>query len=310
MPTSAEPPERLTRAQQQHATLEAFRAAGGDRASAAERLGLDAQALENRLRELGIVRQAAALTRAGPPGPRGMQVRRPGERVVRVRPSAPVPPPLPKRGAGRPPKGRVSLGASAQRDRSELQGDAGRALLGELIRAHRGHGPTLLRRLNDLFVAPRGRALTEDDLGRLLERHGLQQVAEKAAAERLLVLLEQHRGDLQRIADTLKVSRSELCRDLVRRGQWENFERARDRYRRDVFAKPLGEQAFLLLERRSMLSDLGALADLDRQLGEACRSAWAKATGGDRATRIRHLAALMPLSEERAVTLAAHFHLR
>jgi hypothetical protein len=260
--------------------------------------------------ELDASTKAPAEPKRAPARAKGVvRVRKPSEKRVHVRPTAPVPPTLPKRGANRPPRGRLTLGASAYRDRAELHSAKGRQLLLELIAAHRGHRPTLLRRMNDLFGSSKRRPMGEAELDALLARHDLAAEVEARSLERLKLLLQQNRGDLGRVASTLKLSPKELRKDLERRGEWEAFERARDRYRREVFALPISEQAFLLLHRRPHLADLGALAPLEKQLGDTSRGAWEKCRGEAEVGPLPRFVRLLAISEQRAAELAAHFGL-
>jgi len=111
------------------------------------------------------------------------------------------------------------------------------------------------------------------------------------------------------VAKKLKLSPAELKKDLEQRGLWAEAERMRDRFRRELFSKPLGEQARMLLTRGRYLRELGAQDALERHVREEVERAWTVAHDAPASERVQKLAARLAISEEVAEDLMARFRL-
>jgi hypothetical protein len=225
-----------------------------------------------------------------------------------VRPSAPVPPPLPKRGAGRPPKGRLVLGTPATRELRELERAEGKAELRELLQAYKGNRTALLTRLAAVFRAPKGK-LTPEQLDALLARHGLTAEAEALELDNLRFLFAHARGDLSAVAKRLKLTPEALQQSLTERGLWAEAERLRDRYRRELFGRPLAELVNTLLLRGKYLRELGAAEALERHVREEVERHWPAAASAPASERAKKLAARLAVPESAARELIHRFRL-
>ncbi|MBS2029219.1 MAG: hypothetical protein JST54_15055 [Deltaproteobacteria bacterium] len=296
-----------SRDEQRQEVLAALAASHGDLERTAKKLGLSTEALEQRLKRLSLVRRAHAMSQTGSKGARPPHVRPGGAKPERVRPSAPVPPPLPKRGADRPPKGRLVLGTPAHRELRELESQAGAAELRELLKTYKGNRRQIIGSLNRVFRSTKKWGPEELDV--LLARHGLRAEAERQELDNLRYLFTQARGELGEVAKKLKVTPADLRKDLEARGLWAEAERLRDRFRRELFGKPLGEQVRLLLTRGRYLRELGAQEALERHVREEVERQWLTARDAPSKERVAKLASRLAIGEDVAESLVARFKL-
>jgi hypothetical protein len=298
------------REQQKAEVVLALEQAGGDLPRAAKSLGIELEQLQARLKRFSLLRQARTLAR-GPGVPEAIApvVRPKGTRQARVRPLAAVPPPLPKRGAGRLPKGRMILGTAVARDPRELERAAGKDELGELLRNFRGNRLALLERLNQIFRSPKG-PLTVEQLDALITRHGLRAEADQLERENLVFLFTQARGDLPAVAKKLKLKPGALKRELQERGLWAEAERIRDRFRRELFGRATSEQVQSLLTRQSYLKEIGALKALDQFVRQEVERQWVGARASGPSGRQAALAKRLNVDGDVAATLIVRYRLK
>lgn len=304
---AANPAER--REAQRQELLGALAEAKGDLGKAAANLGVTEDVLQGRVKRLSLVRKAQAITEQSGRAARAPVVRPKGTKVERTRPSAPVPPPLPKHGAGRPPRGRLVLGTSAHRDPRELERPEAKQELRELLGAFKGNRKQLLRRLNEVFVSTKGK-LTPEKLDALLQKHHLAKEAEQMELDNLRFLFTQARGDLSEVATRMKLPPPELRKQLEARGLWADAERIRDRYRRELFGRPLSEQIFTFLKRSRYLRELDAMRPMERHLREELERAWDVARDLPEDLRAERLAKRLNVPADLAGELIHRFRLK
>lgn len=306
----ARPTAQALRTQQKEELVQALEQVGGDLPRAARLLGIEVEQLQARLKRFSLVRQARALTRGpGVPVAIAPQLRPRGTHTVRERPRAAVPPPLPKRGAGRLPKGRLVLGTAAGRDPRELERPTGKDELAELVRSFRGNRRALLERLNQIFRSPRG-PMSLEQLDALIARHNLRAEADRLEHENLLFLFTQARGDLPAVAKKLKLTAGALKRELQARGLWAEAERIRDRFRRELFGRAISEQVHSLLTRQSYLKEMGALKALDQHVRREVERQWEGARASGPAGRAAALARRLNVDSDVVATLMVRYRLK
>jgi len=303
------PDAHQRREAQRQEILAALAESRGDLRQAATRLGLTEEALDARLKRLSLVRRAQALVRESGPAAMAPRIRPAGTKVPKVRPTAPVPPLLPKRGADRPPRGRLVLGEPVRRELRELERPDGKAELLELLHSYKGNRQQLAARLAQVFKSPKGPPGAAE-LDALIARHGLRAEADKLEHDNLRFLVGQARGDLSAVAKRLKLAPAELRTQLQERGWWAEVERVRDRYRRELFGRSFAEQAGNLLLRPSYLRELRALPEMEKQVREEVERVWPAARAAPERERVRALAERLGVSDEIAQALIARFKLR
>jgi hypothetical protein len=296
------------RAAQREEIEDALLKARGDRTKAAQQLGITEAEFEARVKRLSLVRRAQKIAKDAAKGATPVKIRKAGEGKPAERPRAAVPPPLPRRGVDRPPKGRLSQGTPVARDPAELRRPEGKAELAELIQSYKGDRRALLGRLSSIFNIGKG-AFSNKDLDALLVKHGLVALADSAERNHLLYLFTSLRGDLKGVSKALKLSPKELKQELVGRGLWDEAERLRERFRRELFAKPTSEQVQLVLHRQSYLRDLHAKDGLEKQVRKLAEEAWSLAHGLPEAERDARLAERLSIGLDQAVALRTYLRL-
>jgi len=305
LPSSA---PRAGRDAQRQALLAALGEARGDLRQAAAQLGLSDDVLQAQLRKHALVRQAGAIaksaaTRAKPP-----TVRAGGVRAERVRPLAAVPPPLPKLTAERPPRGRIVLGIRHTRALNELHKREAKPELRAILQSYKGNRRQLLGHVNRVFKSSRG-PLDDADLDALLDRHGLRAEADKLERDNLRFAFAEARGDLGEAAKRLKLAPDALRAYLQARGLWDEAERLRDRYRRELFGRPLSEQIQNLLKRARYVRALGAYPNLERHVRDEVSRNWKVARTAAPSERLAKLAKRLSVEASTAGELVKRFKL-
>jgi hypothetical protein len=183
------------------------------------------------------------------------------ERIAPRRRTAPAP---------AAPRGRFTQVEAGRAPLEILEGPDGRATLETLLAQH-GHRIAALRALAHGYTGRRGEP-SAPELDELLARHGLLEAAEATERELLLAALSEHRGALGRVAWALGLRGPELTALVSRLGLAPEFERLRERYRREALMPVSWTARLDLLGRHKYLEDLGVEREFeDRLRGDLSR---------------------------------------
>ena len=287
--------------------LAAFVEHRGDPARVAASLHLSVADLDAKLRTLSLVRRVAALRREMPSGPVPPRVRA-GPLPPHQRPALTPPAKLPRRGAGRPPMGRMAQGKPERRGIAELRSPKGREELLQLLRSHPANLGAVLRRLNLSFTSPKG-DVDEAELLGLISGHGLKAEVRRLERDHLRDLVVRNRGDLRAVAKALHLARPALVTRLREHGLLQGAETLRGKLRREIRERSFESRVRILLKSASYLEELDALETLTRDLSRELLGRFPDLKDLDAGQRAARVAPGLNLSLELANQLLARLRL-
>jgi hypothetical protein len=306
-PLPDEAPSGPTREEQAQEIFRAVIGAKGDLEQTASDLGLSLTELNTRMHALQIVRKVKQVAEKATHGAVAPTVRKAGT-PVREKPKLADPVLLPKRGAGRPPRGRMAQGPSAAMDPAELSKPAAKADLRDLLATYKGNQPAVLDRLNLMYRGTKG-PLTPEFLTGVLQKHELLAEADRLERDNFRILFMQQKGQLGKVARTLNMKPRELTKYLKSRDMWDDAEKVRARFRRELFGRAVSDWVQVLLHKQSYAADLGVEDELEVEVQKEVRAGWVAVKDYPEAARPAQLATRLNIAEENAALLIARYKL-